>query len=417
MTVTTRHPVRTGEITPQPKQLALEDTPPRRYDVIIVGGGPAGSIAGLHLADAGYDVLIAERDLFPRDKACGDCLLYDSLEALRRAGLGDDIEREAWQLPSATIYSPGRHHFDVPGQYCTLRRKTLDTIIAYGAGTRGAALTRANIVDAEVTTDGTVALTATGRKEKLRARLVMLATGAQVHLATKLGLITRQEPSAIAVRRYVKSSYRMDKMILSYDRTLIPGYAWIIPLGNNNYNVGCGCYMKPGVSVGNLKRTLQVFLEQFPQGRELMAASSATSKLTGAALRCGLTGADPVHPSNRILAIGETVGTTFPFTGEGIGKAMETGELAAQAVDEAFRTSDFSRLTTYPARIQTELRPKYRGYFFAERWLSRPWLNDFVSWRIQKSPLLQQRFKEFMSDTGDPRKVFAVATVLRSFFS
>ncbi|MCB2229142.1 NAD(P)/FAD-dependent oxidoreductase [bacterium] len=388
----------------------------RVFDVVVIGAGPAGAITSLHLADAGLDVLMVDRDRFPREKVCGDCLLFDTMESLRRAGLYDEVTRRAHQLPRATIYSPRRYHFDVPGIYWTIRRRTFDAVLAFGAARRGAHFAEADICDVAVSSDGVVALSITGSDRVIGCRLAIVATGAQVRLAGKTGLVVREEPSAVAVRKYIKSSHRIENMILSYDRSLIPGYAWIIPMGDDQYNVGCGCYYRDGESYGGLKRVLATFLEEFPEGRLLVEKSESSSRLGGAALRCGLSGSHPVHQSRHLLATGETVGATFPFTGEGIGKAMETGELAAQAAIEALKSGDFSLLDRYPERLKAELRPKYRGYFFAEKWLSRPWLNDFVSWRIQSSPLLQSRFKDFVSDTGDPRKVFAVTTVLRSFF-
>lgn len=397
-------------------QLDSAHLPDCLYDVAVIGAGPAGAITAIHLVRAGLDVVMLDREHFPREKVCGDCLLFDAVDAMRRASLLDDVTSRAHRIPIATIYSPRRYHFDVPGVYWAIKRRTLDAVLAFGATRAGATFAQADINEIFFRDDDSVELAITGTSQNIRARLAVIATGAQVRLGEKTGLVEREEPSAVAVRRYVTSSYRIDRMILSYDRSLIPGYAWIIPLGNDEYNVGCGCYYQEGHSYGGLKRVLTTFLEQFPEGRRLMESAGHSSRLGGATLRCGLSGARPVHESGRVVAVGETVGATFPFTGEGIGKAIETGELAADAIVKAFRCQDLAHLRDYPQRIESELRPRYRGYFFAEKWLSRPWLNDFVSWRIQNSPLLQSRFKDFVSDTGDPRKVFAVTTVLRSFF-
>ncbi|MDX9856954.1 MAG: NAD(P)/FAD-dependent oxidoreductase [candidate division Zixibacteria bacterium] len=397
-------------------QRPLDRLPDRVFDVVVVGAGPAGSITSIHLAAAGLEVLLVDRDRFPREKVCGDCLLFDAIDALRRADLLDEITRRGHQPPVATIYSPRRYHFDVPGTYWTIKRRTFDAVLAFAAARRGVLFGHAEINEASVDREGIVCLHVTGCDRVIRSRLAVVATGAQVRLAGRTGLVAREEPSAVAVRRYVRSRYPIDRMILSYDRSLIPGYAWIIPLGDGEYNVGCGCQFEKGESYGSLKRVLETFLKEFPESRRLMEQSEEVSRLGGAALRCGLQGARLIDATSRFVAVGETAGATFPFTGEGIGKAMETGELAADAITRALSSRDFSQLEAYPRRVAEELRPRYRGYFFAEKWLSRPWLNDFVSWRIQSSPLLQRRFKDFVSDTGDPRKVFAVATLVRSFF-
>ena len=400
----------------QIRQMTLGELGRTEYDVIVVGAGPAGSITALYLAQLGHDVLIVDRERFPRDKACGDCLLFDAIDALDRAQLLDEVLEKGHKLPCATVYSPSRYHFDVPGRYVTMRRKIFDNIVAQAAARAGAQFAEADIRDMTVDDQGRVKLEAFGTEVIVSGRIVAVATGAQMNFPVKTGMVVREEPSAVAVRRYVKAEYEMDRMILSYDRSLVPGYAWIIPVGGGVFNVGCGTFYKDGShSYGSLKKDLDRFLNEFPEGHEIMSRAEKTSKLNGAALRCGLTGVHPVT-GNRILAVGETIGATFPFTGEGIGKAMETGEIAAGIIDEALRADDPSVLEDYGRRINQYLDPRYTGYRFAEKWLSSPWINDFMARRIQKSPYLQERFKEFISETGDPRKVYAVWSIIRSFW-
>ena len=140
------------------------------------------------------------------------------------------------------------------------------------------------------------------------------------------------------------------------------------------------------------------------------------SPLRGAMLRCGLIGTRPRGPGN-VLVLGESIGATFPLTGEGIGKAMETGELAADITDEALISGDMRRLGEFPHRIERELKPKFLGYSIAENWFSRPWLNDFVARRIQRSTFLQELVAGIINETVDPREVFSLSGILRSFVS
>ena len=149
------------------------------------------------------------------------------------------------------------------------------------------------------------------------------------------------------MRCYVRSTAVVDRLVISYDRVIAPGYAWIFPLRNNEYNVGCGVFYRHGVRGDvNLRQMFERFVATFPEAREVMRAATAATPLKGAPLRCGLSSLGQSRVP-RVLAIGETIGTTFPFTGEGIGKAMETGELAAEALGEAIASDDPGHLDRF----------------------------------------------------------------------
>jgi flavin-dependent dehydrogenase len=137
------------------------------------------------------------------------------------------------------------------------------------------------------------------------------------------------------------------------------------------------------------------------------------SPLRGARLRCGLEGSSARGPGN-IVAVGEQIATTYPFTGEGIGKAMESGEMAAQHVARALATGDSRHLDEYARRIDEELRPRFRGYALAQRWLARPWLNDLVARRIRKAGYLREAVRGIVAETVDPADVFSWRGVARS---
>jgi geranylgeranyl reductase family protein len=393
-------------------QIPTPDLPERIWDVIIAGAGPAGSICARTLARAGRSVLLLDKERFPRHKACGDMLIPDAVTLLRRLDLLDAILPDAAVIRNIRVYSPSRIDFDVPGEFLALRRFDLDHRLAQAARGAGATLARGYVSDIAADSDG-VTVTADGRT--LRGQVVVIATGAAVELAQRAGIVADSTASAVAIRCYVKSDFELSDVILSYDRPLLPGYAWVIPVGPHLYNVGCGARVvdanghPPG-----LKRHLREFLDDFPLARELMARGETVTKISGAALRCSLSG-NRALCSGRILAVGETVGTTFPFTGEGIGKAMHSALIAAEVINGALDNSP-PVLDEYPRRIADEIAPFYYGYNVAERWLGRAWLNDFLSRRVTRSPYLRRQIRDFISETGDPRRLFSLGSVLKSFW-
>ncbi|HEY8551692.1 MAG TPA: NAD(P)/FAD-dependent oxidoreductase, partial [Vicinamibacterales bacterium] len=368
----------------QPAQLEAGQIPAGTWDAAIIGAGPAGSVAALCLARRGRRVLVLDKARFPRDKVCGDALIPDALRLLERLGLLDAVRALGHDVSTLALYSASRVRLDIPGRFVTIRRIVFDAFLAQEAVKAGAVLARAAVTGFETAADGSVTLELAGRA-RIDARAAVVATGANVELLARHGRVRRTRPSAMALRCYVESAERIEELIISYDREIVPGYAWIFPLGGGLYNVGCGRVVPERPARGmNLRRDFAAFTRGFPAARALMARASTTTRLEGAMLRCGLEGTLPAGPG-RSLAVGEVIGATFPLTGEGIGKAMETGALAAEALDTALDGAP-SGLGSYETRLREEIAPKYLGYVRAQRWLAWPRVGDFLVRRASQSP-------------------------------
>lgn len=396
---------------PMEEQIPVTSLPDRIWDVAIIGAGPAGCTAAIQLSAAGRSVLLVDREAFPRNKICGDCLISDALLALARTGLEERVRATGFQAAGYSVYSPGRVRVDLPGDCVVLKRELLDTILATEAVNRGATFCRGKVTLLQDTGGDTVTVHFRDSTSNPVARFAVIATGADVTLLNRAGMLRRARPSGVAVRRYLESAVELDRLVLSFDRCILPGYAWIFPLGAGIYNIGCGTFHP--VDGATLKRAFQTFSKEFPLAREMLGRGRFTSALQGGRLRCGLEGADPF--AGRILAAGEATGATYPFTGEGIGKAMETAAMAGELIEEGLATADKSPLRTYNARLADELKPKYRGYEEAQRWISYPWLVDFVAWRTRQSATLQNAAAGMLRERVDPREVFSVRGLLRSF--
>lgn len=394
----------------QPNAAAL---PGAVWDALVIGAGPAGAMAAIHLADHGHRVLLLEKYPFPRDKTCGDGLIADALSPLGEVGLDAVVRSAGRTLAGISIFSASGIEFTVPGDCVTLRRRDLDALLVQRAVEGGAAFAQGEALDLVLSERGLLQCELAGGKS-LRCRVALVATGVDVRILERMGLATSPEVSGFAVRQYIRSDQALDHMVVSFDQAVTPGYGWIFPLGDGVFNVGCGVVAdNSGEKRLNLRQAYEHFLQHFKPARELIARGKAVSSLRGSRLRCGLGDAPAVH--GRTLIAGDALGSTLPFTGEGIGKAMQTGRAAAMAMHEALAAGDPARLGQYQAWLERELRPLYQDYHCAQRWFVRSWVNDLVARRIHRSRYLQKAFAGLLNESVRPGAIFSLGGLVRSF--
>jgi flavin-dependent dehydrogenase len=345
---------------------------------------------------------VLERAAYPREKVCGDALIADSIRALERATLLREVESRALETTSLRIFSPSQVEVVIPTRALVIKRVDFDELLARAAVSAGAVVAQGTVESIEA---GEPALMRIRYLDTpLQASIVIIATGANVRLLAPLGMVERSKPSVVAVRRYIRSKEQINQLVFSFDRAIAPGYAWLFPLRGGEYNVGCGT-AHSGTRV-NLAAALDRFLHDFAPLRRFTDGITHMEPVKGAVLRCGLKGTSTWHPPN-VLAIGETIGATFPLTGEGIGKAMETGERAAAVALRALEANDLGALATFPKEIDT-LRIRYRGYELAESWVAHPWLSDLVMRLARRSRHAVRCAEAVLNETGDPREIFSL---------
>lgn len=385
------------------------------WEVVVIGAGPSGSAAARYFAGAGHDVLIIDKAAFPRRKVCGDGLIADTIEYLKSEGLYDRVAAEANQSDAATIISPSGHTFDCPGRYLVLKRERLDTIMVKSAIEQGAVFAHGQISSLGYDKDGLVVLGVRDGSTRISCQYCIVASGGQLNLAQQAGMKAGAKPHAFAISRYLRSSHELPNLIIKFDRRIIPGFSWVWPMGNGLFNVGAGATYRTGPKPGKLAMAaLASLLNETEIGRSLFSKGEFVSELKGAPILCNMDGCD-LWDQRRILASGESIGTTYGLTGEGIGKAMESGKLAGEAISEALSTNDPACLTQYPIRIDQHLRGKYRNYRIAESWFAKAWLNDFLCKRLARSPFLLEKFAEFADDRSSVNQFFSLGSLIKSF--
>lgn len=396
-----------------PLQRSPDSLGDETWDAVVVGAGPAGATCAAHLADRAWRVVVLDKARFPREKVCGDSLSPDALRRLAKLGILDEVRASGHTSKGLDIYSPSRIRLPLSGEFVSIKRSILDAIIARRAIRAGAVFCLGAVEALTTSTDGGVVCSVAGSGRTIRARVGVVATGAQLALASLLGMAGRPGVSGVGLRCHVRSRQGPGRIVVSNEKGLLPGYAWIFPVGGGEYNVGVSIFRRwERRERVDLRGEFDAFVRTHPAARRMMESAERVTPLRGGIIRCSMEGARPVGEGN-VIAIGETLGASFPCTGEGIGPAMETGELAAEYIDDALGSGDLSRLRRYGERIEADLRPRYAGYLKAESWLARPWLNDLLARTARHSRIGREAAGGMLSDTASPADFFSLAGLIR----
>jgi len=401
-------------------QLGPDSIPDRLWDVVIVGAGPAGAIAACHLAAKHHRVLLLDRKKFPREKVCGDGLLPDALRCLDAIGVGEKVRAAGHSVDTSVMVSPFLNEVEIPGAYLTIKRQLLDLIVAQKAVEAGSFFALGEVQQLAIEPDSLAAFTIRGWRKPIRSKIGIVATGTDVRLMHKMNWPAKKGPSAVALRCYVRSAMALDRMIIYFyrhDPFTVAGYGWIFPMRDHEFNVGFGIFSPDRVRRRslNVKDKFNAFIESFPPARKLMRQSDRTTSLGAATLRYDFEGAYP-FVNGPLVAVGETIGTTLPFIGEGISKAMESGQMAADAVNKALQSNDLSTLSQYGQKMESKFKTRYKGYRLAEKWLARPWLNDFLISRFGSSRYAREILAGVVAETKNPKDIFSCRGILKTFW-
>ena len=314
-----------------------------RWDVVVVGAGPAGATTALLLARAGASVLLLDRGRFPRDKPCSEYLSPGTTPILARLGGGilGAVERAAHaKLYGMKVVAPGgaamcgRFVEGARPYSFALPRTSFDTILLSAARRAGAhvceATTVENLVWEKGAVAGVVAHSWNGQRVTCHARIVVGADGLRSVVARRLGLVRSSPPRRIAFTAHVADVAGIDGVgeLHVGER----GYVGMGPVGGGITTVAL---VLPLAAVRHGRRDFRTGffdeLQRFPGlvGRFDPRCLVRDVLVTGPFAQWSRTA---VAPGGGALLVGDAADFFDPFTGQGIYAALRGAELAAECL-------------------------------------------------------------------------------------
>lgn len=333
-------------------------------DVVVIGAGPAGSAAAIELARHGRAVTMVDKATFPRDKCCGDGLTTLALRELDRIGLEPDTIPGWYDVHSAWLRSPGGRETEVPlpdtGLFAAVcPRRELDAALLDLARTAGATVFEGTAVTDVATSDDRVTVTTDG--PTIVARYVVAADGMWSPTRKALGAqIPGYRGEWHAFRQYVANvtGPAAERLIVWFERDLLPGYAWSFPLPGNRANIGFGVLRDGERRVRDMAELWRDLLARPHVVEALGAGFQLEGRHTAWPIPARIDEVPLTH--GRVLFVGDAAAATDVMTGEGIGQALLTGRLAAEAIVRGGALQPEFVAAAYEALVGDELVADHR---------------------------------------------------------
>jgi geranylgeranyl reductase family protein len=313
-----------------------------RFDVVVVGAGPSGSVTAYHLARAGARVLLLDKALFPRDKPCGGGLTGRALRELPFA-VGAVVEDVATRVALRVRYRGGYERRSAEPLVALTQRIRLDAFLAEQAARGGVDFRDgARVADVAAREDA-VGLTVDGRP--VEGAVLIGADGANGITARALGLagrIVRGVALEGTARYGVAHPFAFAGRVALEFGVVPGGYGWVFPKGDH-VNVGVGGWEGEGPRLRDHLRRLCAAHGIPAEHLEHVRGHRLPMRLPGARLARG-----------RALVVGDAAGLVDPFSGDGLYESFLSARVAAAAAGEVLE-GRAACLDGYERRLADEL--------------------------------------------------------------
>ena len=399
-------------------------------DVVVIGGGPAGSATAIGLANEGFAVTLLDRARFPRDKACGEFLTPQAGRLLAHLGVWDALCRRGLRTVAATVLvAPnGRQmrHTPLDGSPTgyALRRADLDAVLLEQARARGVRVREGWAVRELLRSEQGHVMGVQGKDQdgepfELRARLVVGADGAHSLTARQLNLVRPiprlQRIAVVAHWRGVTGA--QDTIEMRAHGPLICGIGFpggghsSLPSANTTFVVPAAWAPQIAGRAGAwVEQTLQ---DHFPDVAALLSGAVREPQIRS----IGCFG----HRSHSVVAdgallVGDAATFIDPCTGEGVYFCLRGAQLAAETATIALHRGDTSRagLQAY-AGARRELSQRYLLLDLVQTVWRTPFLLNQTVARLTRFPGAADRLLHIVGDMRPAADALHPALLWRLF--
>lgn len=332
-------------------------------DVVVIGGGPAGSRAAFRLAGMGYSVAVVEKREGAGQKPC--CTGIISQECVNAFDIPPGVILK--QTHSARVFSPSGESLLISRpqtRVCIVDRPAFDRALAEKAQSAGAgysfgsAAENVSVLPEKVVTQVDIR----GARKQLESRAVILATGFNAPLVKEMGLGRVGYFAAGAQTEAAVNG--VDEVEIYLSQHLAPGFfGWLVPIAPGKGLIGLLTHHRPGLKLRELLSFLETQGKVFPENAQIKYGGIPLKPLRRT---CG----------NRWLAVGDAAGQVKPTTGGGIYFGLICADIAANILHKALRNNDLSTgsLSGYERQWRKKLGRELRVEYFVRRFYER--LND-----------------------------------------
>ena len=344
------------------------------YDVVIVGGGPAGSSAACSMAKSGLSVLLIDKSEFPRDKCCGDGLTTMALRLSEELGLNIENLKNLEVVNEAVIHFPSgkREIFPLPkkGMFAAIVPRAEYDLALIDLARELMVDVRLGLKFSSINFDGEKTFLNIEGMGEVETSFVIAADGAWSPVRRSLDLGEEQSRGEwLAFRQYISGvASGSNDLHVWFEKDLLPGYAWSFPLPNGKANVGFGILKSQHSSASE---TAQLARELFNR-KSISETLGSDIKLEGRQTAWPIPARiNSQQLTNRsVIFVGDAAASTDILTGEGIGQALLTGILAGEAIKSGGNQKTVTSL--YEKSVRGHLVADHRMSVALQKVLAHP---------------------------------------------